>query len=296
MTDLPAVLAALGVQPAPPEHHHSTPGWVNVDCPQCSPGAGKFRLGVARSGRAANCWVCGRMPVLKTLTRLSRHPESRVRQAMAAFWAGGEVRDRWVRPPPAGRLVRPAGVGPMLPAHRRYLAGRGVDPDYAADRWGVLGVGPAVAMQWRLYLPVVLNGEEVSWVTRSIADDPAKPYLAAPPAAEKYRHHDLLYGEDKCGAAIVVVEGPLDAVAGGDGVAATMGVGYSEAQVARIARYPSRAICFDAEPDARRRARRLAAELAPFPGETHVVELETGKDLVRASKREVRELRRRFLT
>src|SRR5690348_14338217 len=40
-------------------HRHVRPGWVGIDCPQCSPGAGKWKLGINLSSLAASCWTCG---------------------------------------------------------------------------------------------------------------------------------------------------------------------------------------------------------------------------------------------
>ncbi len=66
-------------------------------------------------------------------------------------------------------------------------------------------------------------------------------------------------------------------------------------QLRAIAEFPVRAICFDAEPEAQRRAAALAEQLALFPGQTHVVLLQTGKDAAGADPAEVAEIRQEFL-
>ena len=42
------------------DHHHGRHGWVQVDCPRCGPGSGKFHLGFSLTTAAVNCWRCGR--------------------------------------------------------------------------------------------------------------------------------------------------------------------------------------------------------------------------------------------
>jgi len=52
-TDL---LAEYGVEHRTSGHHHTRPGWCNVDCPACSPGWGHFRLGFHLSRAFSHCW------------------------------------------------------------------------------------------------------------------------------------------------------------------------------------------------------------------------------------------------
>ena len=108
-------------------------------------------------------------------------------------------------------------------------------------------------------------------------------------------HKSVLYGADHARHAVVVCEGPIDCWAIGPGAVATLGTAYTQAQALALARYPVRAVCYDAEPDAQRRAARLCQTLAAFDGTTVNVVLETGKDAAAASKAEVAELRKRYL-
>ncbi len=178
-------------------------------------------------------------------------------------------------------------TGPLLKAHRAYLRGRGFDPEQIEAVWGIGGIGVASRLAWRLFIPVHLGGEVVSWTTRAIGDDPVR-YVSARPEEEALPIHSLLYGEDYLRYAVVVCEGPTDAWRIGPGAVALMGVKYTQAQVVRIARYPRRIICFD--PDAQERSRALASELAPFPGETLVV-VPGAKDIAESSPDDIEEVR-----
>jgi len=169
-----------------------------------------------------------------------------------------------------------------------------LDPEQIQERWGVRAIGLAPNLAWRLWIPIHLHGEVVSWTTRSIGDKGTR-YISAAPDQEAVPHRELLYGEDRAGHAVVVCEGPVDVWRLGPGAVATMGVGYTPAQVERISHHTLRVICFDGEMAAQRRAGRLADELVGFPGKTVVVELESGKDVAEADEEEIKQLRKEFL-
>jgi hypothetical protein len=108
-------------------------------------------------------------------------------------------------------------------------------------------------------------------------------------------HKDLLYGSDYATDVAIVVEGPSDVWAIGPGAVGTFGTQVTPAQLYKISLYPVRALCFDNEPLAQQRARKLGQALSLLPGETHIIRLETGKDPSCANKQEIAELRERFL-
>ena len=198
----------------------------------------------------------------------------------------------------AGRLVLPVGLGPLLPGHCTYLAHRGYDAQRVAALWGVRGIGQAAEnkyMRWRLFIPIHYHGEIVSWTSRSIRPHAQRRYMSASAEHEAIPHKTILYGADYARHAIIIHEGPLDVWATGPGAVATCGVAYTDAQVAAMAHYPVRVICFDAEREAQCRARALADALSPFPGVTYTVTLESGVDAADADPEEVAELRARFL-
>lgn len=72
---------------------------------------------------------------------------------------------------------------------------------------------------------------------------------------------------------------------------ATLGVLVTSAQIARLARYPVRVVCFDNEAGAQRRALALCRELSVFAGTTQNVVLDAA-DPGSAPPAETRALRR----
>lgn len=275
------------VSTAPQSHHHARSGWVQFDCPFCSAGSRRWRMGYNTRGGYVNCWACGRHKLVETVAELLRVTD---REA----WQKCQTLDR-VRTPredekPAGKLVLPKHVGPLLKTHRRYLERRGYDADELARVWELQGIGLASRLAWRVFVPVVSGGRVKSWTTRSVDDDAEPRYLSARPDEEEAPLKSLLYGEDYCRHAVVVHEGPADVWRTGPGAVATFGVNVSQAQVLRLSRFPVRVVCFDSSRDAQRQALKLLDSLTPFPGETWNVVLDA-KDAGEASPREIRELR-----
>lgn len=290
MSRLEELLQRSGVPTAPPGHHHVRAGWVGVDCPSCSPGWGKFRLGFEINSGRGSCWTCGKVDAVAVLAGLCRIS---LRDAVAVLRRSPDfpLDDRAF----TGVLKLPV-AGPLLPAHRAYLERRGLDPDRTADIWGIGGIGPHATLGWRILIPISdRRGRVVSWTSRSINPNAEQRYISAGAADEAVPHKEILYGAHLVAHSVIVFEGAVDVWTVGPGTVATCGTGYSAAQLIEISKYPVRAVCFDNQPDAQRRAEMLCRELAPFPGRTENVILETGKDPNEAARWEVAELRKTFL-
>lgn len=288
------LLQQLNVEYRLPGQHENVNGdWIGIDCPVCSPGGGRFRLGVHTTRLCCSCWVCGYSGLLESLQKCTNLSL----EALKRFWPALKQKTQSAGQlsgvkRAAGTYTPPAGVGKLREAHKNFLVSRGFRPALIAQLWRVGGIGIAARLAWRLFIPVTLAGAAVSWTTRAVLPDDPRRYWSARSEEESVSHKDLLYGEDLVpGHAIAVQEGAPDAWAIGPGAVATLGVGTTPAQVMRIAKYNLRIICFDTEPAAQRRADKLVGELSAFPGKTVNVRFETGKDASRANKREVIQLR-----
>lgn len=270
------------------ETPHVTHGWLGAVCPWCGEGTGKFGLGFRLDSLACTCWKCGPHSAVDALAALTGQPWQRIKELLGS----PEPLPREERP--RGVLKLPAGAGPLLPRHRAYLRRRGFDPDELARIWGVGGIGLAARLAWRLLIPVAFRGRTVSWTTRDVTGRTSLRYVSARPDEEERPAKSVLYGIDHVRHAAVVVEGPADAWRIGPGAVATLGTGWTAEQLALLAAVPVRAVAFDRDPEAQRRAAALCEALAPFPGRTARVEL-SAADPGAAAADEVAELRRRFL-
>lgn len=275
------------------QHEHARYGWVQVDCPWCSARSKRFRLGINISQLYANCWACGYKQLASVLSELTGEGRGKCREWLNRLPRTREHTEK--RPVSAARVQIPSCVRPLSGAHRRYLYKRGFEPDDLVRLWGVQGIGLASELGWRLWIPIYRHGELVSWTSRSIGDGKAGRYISAPPGLEVVHLRNLLYGADYARHAIVICEGPTDVWRMGPGAVALLGLNCSEPQLELMTRYPLRAICFDTERFAQQRAHSLASKLRGFPGETYVVQLETGGDVADADQSEVDEIRATFL-
>jgi len=291
------ILDELGIEIAPQGHHHVSDSWVGLDCPWCSPGSKAFRMGIPRNSPGfANCWICGVKSLWKTLSEASGRP---IRETAELCSTLEGVRPANAKLGAKNRLLVPPGVGELQRPHRKYLKGRHFDPDELAKLWGLQGFGPVSRFAWRLFIPIRLGSETVSWTTRAIVDY-GQRYITAKHNEERISSREVLYGAELARHGVVVVEGPTDAWSIGAGAVATLGVGYSQTQLRLLSEYPIRAICFDQERDAQKRAAKLCRELQSFDGETWMVKLESAKDAngclqSKRGRKELAEIRSQFL-
>lgn len=283
------ILLDHNVPHAGQEHKHGRPGWLQVDCPWCGQGTGKYHMGLSLANGAAVCWRCGKKNTAQVLAMLTGKSSQQMRDRLDSVqYVAAPARKTGVFKPPSGLQA-------FLPGHRHYLARRGFNPDVCAALWGAMGIGQAAALRWRIYIPITHHGETVSWTTRAIKATETQRYVSAPAESEAINHKELLYGADLARHAIVIHEGPLDVWATGPGAVATCGTAYTEKQVRAMVRYSVRVVCFDNEPTAQRRAKELANILSVYPGKTCNVTLETGKDSGEAHPSEIALLRKTFL-
>ena len=252
-------------------------GWVETHCPFC-PGSADYHLGHSIPNSYFRCWRCGWHDAVTTLSVLCHIDRG------TALDIYRSLRTDPGRPPRTDKEVQvkvnlslyryPNDVGPMQTNHRRYLEGRGFDPDKIEQEWGVLGTGPtsrldgidgepAIDYRYRLLVPVRWNDVEVSFQTRDVTGKALHKYLACPTAREIRHHKYILYGRSECwGDTGVIVEGVTDAWRLGPRACAVFGIQYRSEQVLAIARRFKRvAIVFDSEPQAQAQARKLAAQL-----------------------------------
>jgi hypothetical protein len=191
----------------------------------------------------------------------------------------------------SGVLKLPEKLGPLQPAHRKYLRERNFDPDKITSLWDVQGIGmDGGSLKWRLFIPFIYQDKTVSWVTRTISNSPnVLRYITASREQEAISHKELLYGIDYARHSIVVVEGVMDVWRIGPGAVAVLGTRVSDAQINQIARFPVRYICLDQ--GAERYSQQLVEELSHCDGKTYEIRLDS-KDPDTASRKELKQLRK----
>jgi hypothetical protein len=281
------ILDTLEIEYITEGHAHCRAGWIQLDCPLCTPNARHWRLGYNLEYGYANCWNCGRVDVFECLnsTGISRKEAYRLLRSLDKHQHKRKT-ERF------GRLEIPKGVTELMPAHINYLRKRGFNASKIVRLWNVRGIGPYSKLKWRLYIPITRHGREVSWTTRAIGNNAKPRYINAETRQEAFPAKQIVYGMEYVRHATIIHEGPFDVWRTGPGAVCTFGVVYSRAQLLTLSRVPVRIICFDSEPDAQKRAHELGKLLSTFPGQTLKIALDSGKDAAEATEKEVRQLRR----
>lgn len=266
-------------------------GWLNCKCPKC----GRWPyLGINEQYLNTTAWCCGRMSLSWALAQLSGQPESAVKTLIAEIRRPAAKPETWAKP--TGELKLPYGlqnieVGDFASA---YLYGRNLSIQ-TIKLWNLRAIGMLGGkLAWRIFIPVHFRGEVASWTTRRVTNDEPR-YWSASPGESRIPIDRLLYGIDYVRHAVVVCEGPFDAMRIGPGAVALLGTRVSPCQLEQLARIPVRAIALDNDAPGRTRARQIAELLSPLPGRTVIATCESAADWGAADPAEIQELRRRYL-
>lgn len=267
-------------------HRHCSSGFIQMDCPWCSPSQQKYRLGYNTEKRFFHCWNCGWHPLKQTIRELTGLPQEEAGNLSLRL---DYIRRR--RRMGLGKYTPPACIGELQKAHRAYLEGRRFDPDELVDLWGIKGIGIAPKLPWRIFIPITHQGKEVSWTTRAISNKARSRYTSARSDEESINHKNILFGFDYVTHTVCICEGPFDAMRIGRGAVAMFGSFPSSAQFLTICSIPRRIIVLDSEEQARKKALSLCHRLELYPGETINVQLDS-KDPASATMTEIQAIRR----
>lgn len=268
-------------------HRHCTRGFVQFDCPVCSPQSHKYRMGYNLSKHYTRCWVCGHIDLVKVAVSLFGIDYATARNLERSKYKYTEKRE-------PGKLKLPSGICELGKVHKRYLSSRQFDPDQIQQQWGVNAIAMGHPLAYRLFIPIFdRSGQMISWTARTIIDSEEKRYHSATPEEEQKPHKEVLYGAEKAKHTIIITEGPTDVWRIGPGAVATFGTGWTGYQIREMVRYPIRVVCFDNEEEAQKSAKKLCTILQCYEGQTHRVVL-SSPDPGSSDKEEIRELRNYF--
>lgn len=285
------------------EHHHVTTGWVQIDCPMCSPNSESYRLGYNLAYGNMSCWSCGKVNPAKAICEILNIDMRRSIELLGKL-DKMSIGD-WL-PEMTNKLVLPDPLFDLTTTHEKYLQSRNLDPRELVRLWSIQATGRKRSVKklgrgvhttlagrpfpWAIFIPIHYHGKILSWTSRAIGDT-GRRYLSASREQERVSHKDLLYGEDYCRTSIIIHEGPFDVFRIGPGTCCTFGTTVTPKQFQRILRYPKRYVCFDNTDEAQMAAKGLIRALAPFEGETYNITLDE-KDAGEATDKTKKQLRR----
>lgn len=282
-TDWKRLLDDLNV-PNWTEGKNCSPGRINIQCPFCSDKSnhGSFSL----SKGDYQCWRCEGGHPVKALALAARIPADSARDLIRKYSNGVNTYTPTQRKSTLGVTSITLPGSPIGEPHRKYLRGRGFDPEELEFYHGILGtdmVGDwqGIDFRYRIIIPVYdCFGNLCTFQGRDYTGKQELRYKCCPVEKAVVHHKHLLYGAELAQNRdrIVVVEGVFDQWRMGPGSVATFGTRLTREQVSLLTQWPEVIFLFDPEPEAQQHARDYARDIAACGCSVEVCAAEFGLD------------------
>lgn len=255
------------------EGQKATRNRVQVHCPFCT-GSRNYHLGIHVVHAYANCWRCGPHSIPEVIRELLHVSWREAYAIMEEYEHVGGVRlyqpkrNKIV----SKKLVTPTGLTFLRKTHGEYLRDvRKFKPLDLVKQWGVQSTGLIGKYKNRIYIPINLRTQPVSYQCRSVKKVEAVRYMTCEPDKEQVFHKHTLYGIDNVNSdTVVVCEGVTDVWRLGVGAVATFGITYDKMQAFQLARFTNIYILYDIEPQAQKQAEKLANDISMLNGKANV--------------------------
>jgi len=279
-------------------------GWIGVQCvnPRCNrkhlPDYGGFNI----PGGYYSCWSCGGHS-LRAVIRWYLKIGNREAEDLIWNYTGSAMMTTALnfKKKKAGQVKKvDIPGGELKKIHRRYLEGRGFNPDYLIDKYDLRAVGHktsnALEREYknRIIIPIVdQSGRLISFQGRDVTGTAKIRYKGCHIDKSVLNYKHTLYGwpgasDDQCG----LVEGVVDQWNMGDGFLCTFGTALTEFQIREIAYFKRIFILFDPESTAQELAEKHANKLAALNREVELVQMDSDVDPGELPESEVRYIRR----
>ena len=259
-------------------HHHSTVGWVQLNCPFCGDFSDGWHLGWAVSSGVMNCWRCGKHQVMDWLFELYPSRPNVVRDLWRRYQVSSSGIPAKKKAPVKTRkreAVPPNGCGEMRKIHWEYLKLRGFNPEKLRKEWDLRGTSQFSGIwNWRIIAPIRdIAGRIVAYTGRAVSPENFLRWRTSKDSEIACNPKSLIYGIEKVRPekGVVIVEGPADVWKLGPGAVALLGIDWKIEQALLLRHFKRRYIMFDPESVAQKRAKELAYWLSAFPGETWII-------------------------
>lgn len=253
-------------------------GWVNIDCPYCDTHRNAFNLGINPDGDYCTCWKCGYHKIDDVLKRILNVSSLEIKRIRTDY-EGNTFTDTFIqRNERVTNLEFPFST--FTDNERKYLKGRGFDPDYIHFKYGVCGGGLLGKWSFRIIVPLIHQNRIVSWTGRSILSKENIARLEIP----RYKNlsesesiispKNILYNLDHCnGDTVVLTEGAFDVMKLGDSFCCSFGITVTERQIQYLnEHYRKVFIMFDNEVEAQNKARKYGLMLSSLGTEVEIVD------------------------
>jgi len=246
---------------------HCRPGWANIPCPFCTGNPG-MHLGYSLDDNYFRCWRCGWKPSWLVISQLLGISRSRAEEIIQKYRKSHRrVKEKDTPVVLSKEFTLPRNMPLNYPA-RRYLMSRGFDPDVLERVWDVRVSAPVsqldnINFKNRIIIPIYWKGGIVSFQTRDYTGKSKVKYISCPENREIIHHKNIIYGFSECWGDIgICVEGVFDVWRMGTRSFATFGIELKRSQIRLISNtFRKVYILFDPDTEAKKRAKKLSAEL-----------------------------------
>lgn len=179
---------------------------------------------------------------------------------------------------------------------RRYLEKRGFNVEELITKYKFRDGGFTGDFAYRVIIPIIdTNGRICSYQGRAYAGQDLR-YKTLAIEKSLVDPKKMLFNLNNCNNdSVAVTEGPMDTIKWGDNCCATLGTSVTEAQVQLLTEYKKVFIIFDSEPEAQKRAKKLADRVSALGvKEVSIIDLEDpeSKDLGGMTYEQVNELKK----
>jgi 5S rRNA maturation endonuclease (ribonuclease M5) len=293
--DLERLLDDFGI-----EYRKSGGDWIQLKCPSCYAGDGKFGLGW--QGKIFTCFRCGRIDRVDVVSALLDTPRADTFKIISKYTVG--------KTPPSrhfdhtltildhkDRVKMPYSAVKMADRHRAYLEKRHFDPEALELEWGLLGTGPVGPFANRIIIPITdpLTKTVCCFQGRDITGKSPNKYKSCLDNEAVIPIKSCLYGLDRVvGDSVVVTEGPTKVWRLGAGSVCTFGATVTNVQVKLLKQFQRVFLLFDEDEAGQEGAKKVGKELAVFGMNTVLVTAGI-EDVAELSSRDAAELMKELL-
>lgn len=274
-------------------------GWINIQCPFCNDHSnhGMFSL----EWDSYRCWRCGKHSITEVIRELLSVDWRKAKEIKKEYYSDTQTtfinRKKRNDLQIEMDLALPEFSAELEPIHKKYLRKRGFSPKEIIDLWRVKGTKHLGSYRFRIIIPIILDGNIVSYQGRDITDQQELRYKACKIDDEVIHHKYIAYGMDyvlfRRG---LICEGLLDVWKLGKGAVATFGTSVTPEQILFLAdRLDEAVILFDAEKEAQKKADYLCFELSSYGVEVEKVTLKTYNDPGEMPKEDAENIRKQLI-
>ena len=140
-------------------------GWINTKCIYC--GGSSYKLGFNPTENYCTCFACGFHPLKETLSKILNLSKYELNEIIPEYETRViQLRELKEEKKTVNELKLPTDTFTSI--ERKYLKKRNFNPSYLNKKYNIVGGGIAGDWKYRIIIPLILNGQIVSWTARSI--------------------------------------------------------------------------------------------------------------------------------